>query len=392
MKNTGTRSPEMELESTGDIARESGLDARRAKICMLILTHGCNLACTYCYEKHKSGRMMNFEVARQSLELELDVVRRNDHYDWLLVELFGGEPFLNFPLIRQVVEWVQAEVHDIRVRFMISSNGTLLNEEMKDWFVKNKDIVRIGISYDGSEESQLRNRGKENANALQFCKETWPRQPFHLVISPEMLPRLATDVLRSLRQGYRVRAELAGGVAWEPGQSKVLIEQLRELKNAFLQNSALQPTLINRFFKGGEDADEIEVISCGSGTRCTCYDTDAQAYPCQMFTPLCVGTKAIPLHEYKLQEKEYHVDPACVGCPIRHWCPTCYGMNYIIRGHTAQRDHSMCHMYLALALVTIEYQSEVKMKSPLNAASASLLKFLLRIYRDVEETLLQYSP
>ena len=382
-----TEARAIEQEAVADVARESGLDAQRAKVCMLLLTHGCNLACTYCYEKHKSGRMMSFETAQECLSAELQMVRQSERYDWLLVDLFGGEPLLNFPLIQQVVEWAREQVRDLCVRFMISSNGTLLNEEMKVWFAQNKDLVRIGISYDGSEKSQLRNRGRANWEAVQFCKLTWPKQPFHTVISPEMLPCLADDILTSLRQGYRVRAELAGGVNWPQELSVVFIEQLRMLKEAFLQDATLPHTLINRFFKGGEDAQELEVIACGSGTRCTCYDTDAQAYPCQMFTPLCAGERAIPLSEYKLLLPEHHIDPECAACPIRHWCPTCYGMNYIMRGHTARRDHSMCRFYLAQALVTIEFQSEQLMRKAMDAETARLLKFLVRIYQEIETLL-----
>ena len=113
------------LEPSGVVTAATGRDPRCAKVCMLILTHSCNLNCSYCYERYKSSRKMSRETALRCLQEQLQEVRESDSFDWLLVDLFGGEPLLNAEVIRYLAEWVRANVQDIDVLFTISSNGTL---------------------------------------------------------------------------------------------------------------------------------------------------------------------------------------------------------------------------------------------------------------------------
>lgn len=375
------------IERTIATGTLTGLDPQRSKLCMLVLTHSCNLNCTYCYEKFKSSKKMDFVTGVQSLKEQLNFVRSSSNHDWLLVDLFGGEPLLNFTLIQQVVEWAKQNVTDIPVRFMISSNGSILTDKMKQWFSENKKIIFLGISYDGSEKRQIQNRGKNNWEALIFCKKTWPKLPFRITVSPDSIENLADDIINSLNEGYHIVAEFAGGVEWPINLRELLLNELRKLRDAALENVSLDVPLINRFFKGGEDMDIIGAVACGSGSRCTCYDIDGTKYPCQMFTPLTVGERAIQLENFHIEKEENRNDPKCKGCIIKHWCPSCYGMNYYARGHTSSRDHSMCHVYLTQALVTAEFQMMKIMQEPLNADKAALLKFLLRISKEIKTKL-----
>ncbi|MBQ3526434.1 MAG: 4Fe-4S cluster-binding domain-containing protein [Akkermansia sp.] len=391
MDETTTEVMHAPLEAASAVAKAMGKDPRSAKLCMLILTHSCNLNCSYCYEKFKSARKMSRETALSAFREQLQNVRNSSEYKWMLVDLFGGEPLLNFDVIRYLVEWVRENVRDIPVQFTISSNGTLLTDEIKGWLAANSDLVFYGVSYDGSAEAQLRNRGKANDSAVDFSKATWPSHPFRMTIPPESLESLTDSILVALKNGFHIRAELAGGIHWPKECAAVLLREGRKLKQAFMADKSLPTTLINRFFKGGEDADMCGSIACGCATRCTCYDIDGKKYGCQMFTPLTVGDKALPLEEVNLTLPQNREDPHCVGCPIRHWCPTCYGMNYVMRGHTALRDHAMCHMYLALALLTAEYQSELLASEPLTPESAGLLKFLLRIRKLIDLRLSEIS-
>ncbi len=390
-ENSASEALHASLETFASTLKERGLDIQKAKMCMLILTHSCNLNCTYCYEKFKSARKMSRETALASFLEQLQNVRNSFEYDWILVDLFGGEPLLNFDVIRYLVEWVRENVQDISVQFSISSNGTLLTDDIKSWLVANRDLVFYGVSYDGSTEAQLCNRGKANDDAVEFSKATWPKQAFRMTIPPESLENMADSILIALKKGYNIRAELAGGIHWPLESAATLLREGRKLKQAFMNDKSLPTTLINRFFKGGEDADMCGSIACGCAIRSTCYDVDGKKYGCQMFTPLAVGDKALPLEDMDLTSSQNREDPHCVGCPIRHWCPTCYGMNYVMRRHTSLRDHGMCHMNLALALLTAEFQSERIVSEPLTPESAGVLKFLLRIRKLIEQRLSDIS-
>lgn len=68
----------------------------------LTITEKCNLACIYCYEHNKSSANMSFETAKAILDKEL---REGEQAENTYIDFFGGEPFLNFKLMKQVVEY-----------------------------------------------------------------------------------------------------------------------------------------------------------------------------------------------------------------------------------------------------------------------------------------------
>ena len=70
---------------------------------MLIITENCNLRCIYCYEKNKNGKSMTFETAKEILDRAYADM---DGYESMVIELHGGEPFLNFTLIKKIDEYV----------------------------------------------------------------------------------------------------------------------------------------------------------------------------------------------------------------------------------------------------------------------------------------------
>ena len=78
------------------------VDKDQKKI-MLLLTEECNLNCVYCYEHFKSKRKMSFDTAKSILD---DFYSTSKPGDTVLIEVFGGEPFTNFELIKQIDDYV----------------------------------------------------------------------------------------------------------------------------------------------------------------------------------------------------------------------------------------------------------------------------------------------
>jgi uncharacterized protein len=118
----------------------------------------CNLECIYCYgnegEYGKSG-FMSEEIAFKAIDW---LVKKSGESKKILVTFFGGEPLLNFPLIKKVVIYANemASINKKRIYFSITTNGTLLNEEICEYFNKHKFSVVISI--DGNVEVQNLNR------------------------------------------------------------------------------------------------------------------------------------------------------------------------------------------------------------------------------------------
>ncbi|MHA6344332.1 quinohemoprotein amine dehydrogenase maturation protein [Roseivivax sp. CAU 1761] len=117
---------------------------------VLNVNTGCNLACSYCYKEDlaipSKGRKMAFDTAVKSVELLLAENPDRDSYN---IVFFGGEPLSNLPLIRQVVDWAEPHFAALgkAVNFSLTTNATLLNEEVIDWL----DAHRFGltVSMDG---------------------------------------------------------------------------------------------------------------------------------------------------------------------------------------------------------------------------------------------------
>lgn len=117
---------------------------------ILNVNTGCNLACSYCYKEDldtpNAGRKMAFDTAVQSIDLLLKESPDREAYN---IVFFGGEPLSNMPLIRDVVAHAEPRFAALgkEVNFTLTTNATLLNEELVDWL----DAHRFGltVSMDG---------------------------------------------------------------------------------------------------------------------------------------------------------------------------------------------------------------------------------------------------
>ncbi|MSR75504.1 MAG: quinohemoprotein amine dehydrogenase maturation protein [Planctomycetes bacterium] len=126
---------------------------------VLNVTNKCNLSCTYCYEygedriatpDSKGPALMSAETARGSVDLLFNnsAGRRN-----VSLTFFGGETLLNFPVIRETVEYAEtrARAEGRRVSFALTTNATLLSEEVITFLTQHH--FGVNISIDGPRET-----------------------------------------------------------------------------------------------------------------------------------------------------------------------------------------------------------------------------------------------
>lgn len=132
---------------------------REGHLVELLLTEKCNLACTYCLAG-ASQRMphMSEEVALRTVDRAFAM----DASDGLTFEFSGGEPFLRFPLMRRLVDYIRTHPRrgDRRAYVSLQTNGTLLDEERVQWIREHEVIV--GLSLDGNPSSHNRSRPQVN--------------------------------------------------------------------------------------------------------------------------------------------------------------------------------------------------------------------------------------
>ena len=92
---------------------------KTTRVCTLMITHACNLNCTYCFEKYKSSKKMTFEVAKNILKNEFKTYKGDIKSERLAIELFGGEPLTNFSLIKDIYEWTKSQALPFNYIFCI---------------------------------------------------------------------------------------------------------------------------------------------------------------------------------------------------------------------------------------------------------------------------------
>lgn len=135
---------------------------------ILHLTNECNLRCRYCvhsgeypYHSGYSDEAMSFDNAKRGIDYYfwgLEQVRKKNPFKKPTVSFYGGEPLLEFELIKQCIEYIKERYYPVfgKPIFTISTNGTLLNEEKAEYLIKNE--VGLAISLDGPREEHDRNR------------------------------------------------------------------------------------------------------------------------------------------------------------------------------------------------------------------------------------------
>ena len=123
------------------------------KALCLHIAHDCNLACRYCFaeegEYHGRRALMSYEVGKKALDflVENSGTRRN-----LEVDFFGGEPLLNWQVVKDLTAYGREleKHHDKKFRFTVTTNGVLLDDE-KMAFI-NKEMSNVVLSLDGRKE------------------------------------------------------------------------------------------------------------------------------------------------------------------------------------------------------------------------------------------------
>ena len=105
---------------------------KKSKHISLSITERCNLNCIYCFEKSKSPQKMTFETAVEKIDFELI---HSEEYKSVAVDFMGGEPFLEFDLIKKICEYYWSKQNDLPkpLTFFTTTNGTLVHGRIKEW-------------------------------------------------------------------------------------------------------------------------------------------------------------------------------------------------------------------------------------------------------------------
>ncbi len=123
------------------------------KALCLHVAHTCNLNCSYCFASqgkyHGERALMSFEVGKRALDF---LIENSGHRTNLEVDFFGGEPLMNWEVVKQLVEYArtQEEPHHKKFRFTLTTNGMLIDDDVIDF--ANREMSNVVLSLDGRKE------------------------------------------------------------------------------------------------------------------------------------------------------------------------------------------------------------------------------------------------
>lgn len=139
------------------------------KALCLHIAHDCNLACKYCFagegEYHGDRALMSFEVGKKALDF---LVAHSGANKNLEVDFFGGEPTMNFDVVKRIVAYGRSieEANRKKFRFTLTTNGILLDDDMIEF--ANKEMSNIVLSIDGRKEVNDKMRPTRNNQGSSY--------------------------------------------------------------------------------------------------------------------------------------------------------------------------------------------------------------------------------
>ena len=150
-----------------DVYKDYVMDFKKrqtvVKALCLHIAHDCNLACQYCFaeegEYHGRRALMSFEVGKKALDF---LIANSGNRVNLEVDFFGGEPLLNWDVVKQLVEYGRSREEEChkKFRFTLTTNGVLLNDEIMEFC--NREMSNVVLSLDGRKEVNDRMRPFRN--------------------------------------------------------------------------------------------------------------------------------------------------------------------------------------------------------------------------------------
>ena len=284
------------------IAREFKNRQSVIKAMCLHVAHDCNLSCTYCFagegKYHGCSALMSLEVGKRALDylVEQSGTRHN-----LEVDFFGGEPLMNWDVVKELVAYGREleKHHDKNFRFTLTTNGILLNESMFDFI--NKEMSNVVLSLDGRREVNDRMRSSRNGRGSydlivpKFKKLADARGQKDYYIRGTYThynTDFAKDILHIADLGFK---EISLEPVVAPKESDYALRE-EDLPVLLQQYDDLAVEMLRREKKGngftffhymidltGGPCIVKRVSGCGVGTEYVAVSPEGDLYPCHQF-------------------------------------------------------------------------------------------------------------
>lgn len=316
------------------------------KAMCLHVSHDCNLRCKYCFAGQGiyggKPQVMSFDVAKAAIDF---LIEKSDGRRHLELDFFGGEPLMNFDVVRQTVAYAREREKESgkEFRFTMTTNGVLLNEEIMDFL--NAEMHNVVLSLDGRPEvndAMRPNAGGKGSYAgivpkyQQFVAKRGDKDYYVRGTFTRNNLDFSQDVLHMVDLGFdQVSVE---PVISDPSLPYSLREE--DLPTIFEEYDRLARIVLQRklegkgfnFFHFMLDLDQgpcaiKRLRGCGCGNEYCAVDPEGKVFPCHQF----VGQPEwqmgnVLTGEYDLEQKarfarsNVYNKEKCRGCWAKFYC------------------------------------------------------------------------
>ena len=334
-------------------ARTSGV----IKALCLHVAHTCNLNCAYCFASqgkyHGDRAVMSFEVGKRALDflIEHSGSRRN-----LEVDFFGGEPLMNFDVVKQLVAYARSieQEKGKNFRFTLTTNGMLIDDDVIDF--ANREMSNVVLSLDGRKKIHDRYRVDYAGNGSwekvvpKFQKLVQAREGKNYYMRGTFThanPDFLNDIRQMLDLGF---TELSmEPVVCAPGDPEELTQE--DLPVVMQQYEELADLMRKRDREGrpftfyhymidltGGPCIYKRISGCGSGTEYMAVTPWGDLYPCHQF----VGEEKFRLGDIYNGVTNTEIQDEFASCNVyaRPECRDCWAKLYCSGGCAANAYHS----------------------------------------------------
>ena len=355
LKNSGELFTEDNFEPmAGELkAKTSGV----IKALCLHIAHTCNLNCSYCFASqgkyHGERALMSFEVGKRALDflIENSGTRRN-----LEVDFFGGEPLMNFDVVKKLVEYARSieKEKGKNFRFTLTTNGVLVDDDVIDF--ANKEMSNVVLSLDGRKEVHDRYRvdyqGRGSYDTIvpkfqKFVKARGGKNYYMRGTFTHANPDFLEDIKTMLNLGFTelsmepVVAAEGDEAALTEEDKTVVMKQYEELAELMLKRDKEgKPFTFYHYMidLAGGPCIYKRISGCGSGTEYMAVTPWGDLYPCHQF----VGDEKFKLGDiwHGVENKEIQNEFASCNVYARSECRDCWARLYCSGGCAANAYHA----------------------------------------------------
>ena len=325
-------------------------------LCMHI-AHTCNLNCSYCFASqgkyHGDRALMSFEVGKRALDF---LVENSGSRHNLEVDFFGGEPLMNFDVVKQLVAYARSIEKEAgkNFRFTLTTNGMLIDDDVIEF--ANRECSNVVLSLDGRKEVHDRYRVDYAGNGSwerivpKFQKLVEAREGKNYYMRGTFThanPDFLKDIEKMLELGFtELSMEPVVGPESDPSSLTaedlpIVLEQYEKLAALMLKRHREgKPFTFYHYMidlKGGPCIYK-RISGCGSGTEYMAVTPWGDLYPCHQF----VGEEKFKLGNVFDGVSNFEAQEDFAACNVysRPECRECWARLYCSGGCAANAYHS----------------------------------------------------